>query len=517
MRESNFTIGAALSNGLRPDARLAHDDPYCEKLTNLKPSEFGLISPEPIELPLESLPVAVSWPYPQVFKGARITLLCYDTAIYDITSGSAVTLTTYDFYDWASTLAIPADGGPWHFCDFYDSWMLFKDGAVVMQHGGTAKTLVQTSMTIRTGCNWNDGRVVLGSFDPDDFRTAGWQAFLETYDGELPASLTALLDYSKGADKNWVFWSGPGTGEEMALMDHTFAIYGAFSSVGSPYSPKNPWIVEAWLRNLCGARPLPFQGQLLCTAPLGQHVICYGEDGICALTDSQGIVGMPEIRGLGDGIGIASRCAVSMRADGHLFIDQLGELWRLTPNLECQRLGYGEYLAGMLGNEIIGSFDSLESDSWFSDGVLSYVFSRTGLGGSMDQKPTGLHRAADGALVGAHLDDETDKVEFISQPFEIAERGKKTLTWVQASISGLTDMRMKCYWKNDRDEAWKGMPAKPVNPQGVSRFPCKFTDGKLQLTGTVSANDARVQRFELRYNADDKRFRRGTKGFSDAS
>ena len=526
MREYSFEIDAALTNGLRRDPRVPPNSAFMAYMKNAKPTEFKAVSPEPVAYPIEDdLPLELAWPFPQLFRGKSVTLLCFQDTIYEVDESdwTVTEINTKDYYSPSEDKAITEGGGPWHFMDFWGEWMLFNGVCQLVHSLANDTTYVQDTVTIKTGCDFFEGRAIFAGFDPDDFYSSDWQSFLTGYLNDIPAEVQSLIDVSAGADANWVWWSTIGGGDMHWLFSKDFMIYGCASlSDQFGYGPEKPYVLELWKRNEAGLRPMPWRGEILCVKPLGKTVIVYGKNGVTALIPQGKFMGSMDIAGLGKDIGIESRCAVAGDYTGHMFIDRSGELWTIEPNLQATRLGYSEYLSPMLSNEIMGSFDPVERDYWFTDGEKCYVYSRTGLGGPMDTMPTSVARSEDGDLIGPAIlptidDGEADpptvasEMELRTCHFDLNERGTKHVTTVQITSFGLTQMKTRIHYKYSGD-TYKASTYTPLNPNGVGFPVTSFVDGKVSVKGKVGTGQGGIQRIEVRYNGEDKRFVRGTKG-----
>ena len=79
MIESNFQIEESLKNGLLPDAKVPKNAPFMTTLQNLRPTEYGAVSPEVVTYPPGT--PTMSHPFPQLFRGEKITLECDATSV----------------------------------------------------------------------------------------------------------------------------------------------------------------------------------------------------------------------------------------------------------------------------------------------------------------------------------------------------------------------------------------------------------------------------------------------------
>lgn len=94
MRETSLTIRQPLIEGARTERIGARNMDVLDTCKNLRPTEFGLAFGTPIS---ESVVGASDdWPYPQLFKGDAVTLLCEDQ-----------TVSTVDEDTWTTTALTP--------------------------------------------------------------------------------------------------------------------------------------------------------------------------------------------------------------------------------------------------------------------------------------------------------------------------------------------------------------------------------------------------------------------------
>lgn len=108
-------------------------------------------------------------------------------------------------------------------------------------------------------------------------------------------------------------------------------------------------------------------------------------------------------------------------------------------------------------------------------------------------------------------------IEFVSTPLDQLERGTKHLTVLQIAQDGLSSLKGGCYYRTDDSGSFVAGPMSQASPNsGVQCWPrVSFADAKCRVTAKA-AGDARLERIEFRYNAQDKTFVRGTKGMVEA-
>jgi len=256
VKEFAVTIKDAFKMGLRRFDNLPKNTLHLVECFNMKPKEYGLTPFVPITNPFTS--TTVTPPFPQLFKGHNVTLLCDATAIYTVNESTwALTqLTTYDALSTSSAKAITS-GGPWHFSDFHDTWFLYNGSCIVFQaNKDPGVTLVIDSITITTGCSFK-GRGITGGFDETDYWLAAWTTLWNTWINQLPsdAAITASLD---AIGKNFVWWSSIGGGDLLWQFYPSLAEQG--SVAGAAHTSALPLLFDMMKRNEAGFMPMPWQG-----------------------------------------------------------------------------------------------------------------------------------------------------------------------------------------------------------------------------------------------------------------
>ena len=524
-----ITFDEALRRGIRPDERTSRNAQALKTCTNLRATQFGLKDFVDVTQPItdtylvDTLSITKTWPFPQLFRGNGITLLCDEDTIYEVTetgSGTwtAAEITTYNFSatppTWPSVKVITA-GGPWHFVDFYSSWMLFNGSCVVFKTGFSTKVFVQDSVTINTGCAFKEGRAIYGGFDSTDFFNADWQAFFAANDTNAPDDVLAAMNYAAGADNNWVWWSTIGGGDLYWLFSHDLMVYKSFdtSSPDSGYDADNPYIFDLWRQNQMGARPMPWQGDVYKVLDMAEAVIVYGEDGVAALlphSDPVATMGLQQIKNMGAGVGCASRGAAGGGLQGHMFVDSYGELWLINPDLTAERLGHKEIFSNMLGNDIVVSYDPSLREFYIADGTECYVRSEVGLTKG-PQMPTNVS-FAQGASMGIILDPaETDVVTLSTNPFDGGVRGVKEITEVRLATTdtdttGWTVAIDYRFNKGGLDGAgsWEQSATVTCDDRGVARVKVSGIEFRVVLTNP-DRTKCDLERFEIEVRVDGKK------------
>lgn len=523
MRESHFVIQDSLKNGLVPETFWPIGAPYMSQMTNARPTHAGARRYETISQPFTA---TVGHPFPHLFYGINDTLLFGETSLNSVnTSTWALTpITTYNMDSWLSTKAIVA-GGPWHVLDFGPTWLALNGSCMVCTTAYSPKVFVSDAVTVQTGCVLNESRAFMAGFDDSDFWRSAWQTFWEGYLDNIPAEIDAMIDFSAGADTNWVWWSTIGAGDLLWLWDPVLMVYGSYAmSPEMGYSESNPYILDLLRRNEMGLAPMPFRGTIRRVLPLLGRVLVYGSEGTAELRPiSQHVptMAVDDIRGLEHGTGVAGRGCVGGTRDRHVFIDNESNLWSIAPGeygyLYAQKLGYSSYLSELDHDLTTISVDPQEKEFWISDGDTTYVLTPTGLGGPMETHPTSLARH-NGDLIGPRSTDGNIVTEMTLKtfPFDVGERDFKHCSTVQMLARDLQAPKGRMHYRSTQGD-YAASPLKPYNLQHVLFPNVSFVDGQLETTAVATGSDSMIHKQEIRYHSEGRRYRRGTKGVPETN
>lgn len=224
------TFDEALRTGLKTDSRVPSGAQVLDVCTGLRPTRFGLKDYLPITQPFSdayltaTLGGSLGWPFPQLFRGKSITLLCFQSTIFEVNEAdwTATEILLYDAANFGN--AVPATatitaGGPWHFMDFHDTWVLMNGVTTIFKTGYYSLPIATDDVTIKTGCEMK-GRAIMGGFNPSNFYAlADWPAYWETLNANAPAEIRQKAEImAGGAGTNWCWWSTIGGGDLLWLI-----------------------------------------------------------------------------------------------------------------------------------------------------------------------------------------------------------------------------------------------------------------------------------------------------------
>ena len=500
MREFETRLVESFNNGLSPSPRLGVNTPYLSVCQNMKPTVEGLVSHDAVQQAVSDL--AINFPFPQLFKGQSVILLADATKLYTVNETS-----------WLkSQLTISGSitsGGAWHFVDLFDYWILFNGSSVVyksnkyMLDGSEPIIVALDSPTIQTGCYLN-GRVILGGFGDDFWSDPKWQHIIE----EWQESLTSGVSITPEMRQNFVLWSSIGGGDALWFLDPEDAVKGI--NFGDASTASGPKIFESLRRNEMGFMPMPWQGTVRLTKPLGDAVVVYGDDGISAIVqvlEPTPTFGLKHIANFG----IAGRGAVSGSASEHIFVDKSGYVWRMGLDFVPKRLDYHSHIQNLTAEDIVMSYDPGPDEHYISDGgSLTYVLTPKGLG-SVEQYVTSII-LSNGSLLGVMRNSGTGAVTVTTEPIDFGIRGLKTLAAVEIGIESDEDatVNVQILVRYNKDQSFTTIPSVPANKEGTAYV--NVTGLEFKIAVTVSTYDStlpKITYMNLRWKLSDKRMIRG--------
>lgn len=503
MQELNFGIKDPLRRGLYASDRPMRNGSELSVVNFLRPTPEGLKDYWPVVQPSfednlgAPIAITVNWPHPQIIRGEAQSFLAEQTTVRyaQEVPGDAWVLTSC-----ASGVDL---GGPWHFMDFGTTWMLFNGVAVVYKTPSLNDAVLNEAVTIRTGCAFKRGLAVFGGFDPTDYWAAGWQTYFESFADYAPSALADLFDESVGLGQNWVSWGQIGGGDLLMLFDP------------DTYTAAPELMNRILQRNEAGALPMPWRGLVQRILPLGEHCIVYGSDGVSGLLRvSQPIptFGVRKVANLPEKVGVAGRGAAFGNLERHIFVDESGYLWHVNGQLQAEKLGYRDFLAPMLGNEIVISYDEHQDEFWIGDGETAYVLTRSGLG-KAPVIPTTVS-FYDGGSVGILVDEIDDPLtgSFITVETDLGTRAYKHFSGVMMRCTGIAFARIRVHYRYEKDEAWRQSRWVRFNKNGYAYLTVSAVEFKLEIDGELEAQAAHIEELSVRYQKEDRRYVRGTQG-----
>ncbi len=262
------------------------------------------------------------------------------------------------------------------------------------------------------------------------------------------------------------------------------------STSTTPNDALKPKAWEDFEKNQSGFLVMDWQGPVVNTRPLENHVMVYGEDGISAVTPHTDRGLAISTFGLQEGllgVGIAHRMAVGGNLQQQLFLDNTGSLWHVQngPVPELAKLGFREYLRPLVDEGISITYDEAEKDFYISSDVgENFVLDRDGKLSVHNQR---VYSAVNlqGGFVGVTAAVSSDTAFTITSNLtDFGYRGLKTVGFVQIDYEDISDLRLTVEYRVDQSTTWLTTPAIPGSEDGVFYVGIAAADFRFILTGT---------------------------------
>lgn len=508
MKEFSFSIFDALSQGMRKKVGSRRSNKGATSLINFQLREDG---PEPY-VDMTSVPsvaqmaveaIVPDYPFPQVFKGKDVFLLVTDDTVYEInkTTYALTEITLYDVYNPEVEASIIADG-VWHFADFHSSWFLYNGTSVVFKTDIDKttwmpdRTYVQDDVTIGTGVNFR-GRLITSGFDPSNFWNDDWQFAMECLQADLPAGLEAGINITN----NFVWWSMIGGGDTLWRFLPEFAFT---EKEDSGFTLEGSRFLDAIERNDMGFMPMPFEGAIYQVKELGGNVIVYGENGIAALKPVSAPVAtfaLIEIQNFG----VYDRASIGGDIRQHIFIDAVGQVWRLNADLTTTLLDYSEFIQPILADNIGIQYYSNTQEFFIGSNSQCFLLGPQGL--------TEVHQLVTSVFYengrkGVFESTGVATSLMVSNIITIGNNAQNTMTSVE--VDGLYDntVQVAIDYRHNRSDSFTRSRFVDLNKMGWVRF--NFAG--LEFRVVIQAADFTTfdpSNVTVKWKSNDKRNQRG--------
>ena len=303
---------------------------------------------------------------------------------------------------------------------------------------------------------------------------------------------------------------------ESALLEYTISDTGVFSNI-TPTTPSYPnftsvcnynnaqafGVLGKWLywsrinefnftiddAKIAGNLPLPYKGDGLRVLQLGNHIICYGDSGVVALTPVQQPMGawrQTNIKQL-KGIGLKSFNAVCDTGDNHLFIGNDDNLWKLSSDLKLEKLGYDYLLKGI--EEPICEFVAMFDCVYISSANVCYLYTPQGLTRVQHYSRSNVPYYSDEYKIAGYPNVATgyDKFEVTTLPIDFKMRAVKHIQAIEADIKATGVVECSIDWRLSTSDAFRSTDWVRLNPAGVVQIPCSGVDFRIKFRGTVDS------------------------------
>lgn len=454
MKEFFLPLRDHLAAGLRRQEFTRSGEPGLDLAENLRPTVGGLRA---AYSPFAPDGVTGSWPYPQMF----------------LTSQGILLATADAFSSLAGEVSTPlvqglTPGTPWALADFL-GYMLATNGAQRVARGPAEGG----------GFAWAG----LAAEEEPGVPLAGALTNFngQAVAGDLPATW-------QGAGANWVAWS----------------------RIGSIEFTPGPG-------NVAGFRPMAWPGRVLAVRQLGQHVMVYGDQGVSYLLPVESpapTFGLREFDGVS---GIAGRLAVCGTETVHYFVDDQGELWRVTDNHELTWLGYGDFLRPLLAEGLVLSYNRQAQEVILSGATMHYTYSHRAkamAGPAAGGVSGAAYLGGELVVVGPEAPDlQGAQALLVTAPLDLQKRAITSLEWVEVVGSGVSGLEVAVDVRYSEDASWTRSSWRPASSEGVARIGVSGAEYRICLRCDLRS-DLFLSQLNLRWKSQDKRFSRGSEAIN---
>jgi len=398
-------------------------------------SEYGLSAYEGLVEFISGITVAP--PFPQLFYGRDVVLLCYEDSISTLAWGGAAwietAVTPFDIsqYNPATNVTtgpaagtVPA-GGVWHFADSGTRWFLTNGACVVFNHPDHG-IFVDDSVFAKSCCV-SRGRLYLGGLD--NILSAAYKTKVQAYRTLSSDTLTfnkPNVAWVSAVDLQDAYWFNMLWFTQTEFLDVVERNEGAFFE-------------------------LPFAGDVVAVKPLGKGVVYYCEQGICYIDPVEQGYAIVELLK----VGIADRGCVTGDELEHIFIDEKGHVWTLSKDLNLTKLDYSTYIAPLLAATPIMSFDPQTRNWYISTDAKCYLKTEFGLS-EIPELVTSLVVDV-GELQGIFADTTDAEFRFTTEILDFGTKQAKTLFYVQIVADDPTEFELKLYYRDKQDGVFSSL------------------------------------------------------------
>jgi hypothetical protein len=305
------------------------------RMANMKPTEFGAVSPEELVYPITSGAPVMDWPYPVLARGEGVTFKLDATSISTISEAdwSATAVTTYDAASLGSTLAITR-GGVWQWATFQSLYFLTNGTSFVFRvplptaHDG--KTATTTALTVGALCGHRD-RLFLGGLSGSWFSGSRWAEVLDTWRESQTQEQFAHEDMA--LDTGWVVYGERGGGDDETPFYAMLAMLGVFGNTA--YDKFKEIIHIRLIDGEIGLCPTRSVGTIRALKGIGQDAMAYGTNGVARLNAVENrFIEQPFLN-----VGIPGRGCVGGDSQKHVFVDNQENVYWYTNEGGLNRRG----------------------------------------------------------------------------------------------------------------------------------------------------------------------------------
>lgn len=484
----------ALSKGLNPVDRLPVNTPVLAEACGFRPSPTGMREYRSPEFLVNA--GGLDWPFPQIHQGQSKLFSFGRTSVRTInpSTGAAIILAPYQARSKSTGASIPA-GGVWHIADWGEFFMATNGACLVYYDMATSKLLVETACYPKTLCSFRDRPVfgnIVGYF-------AEWNEFWTTWLADNPDTLGIVDLVGPILTANAVAWGSIEGGDALSWFRSDLAETGYLVNADEDdpviNDSTNPIWLEHLRKNQLGYWEPAWPDEIVAVKALDAAVIVYGKNHVTALVPN----GVTFGERLLVSTGVAERGAVGGDTSEHLFLNADGVMFRITNDLNVERLDYSPHLADLLGDELCIVRNPVDRDTWISSRVKAYLLTPHGLVECRDRVTGAVLR--DGVMTGTFSELRSD-VEIGSWPIDMGTRAQKTLTGLTIASATPSEWMVEVYYRDHLAGGWK---TEVIDGVGRSGFvPLHLTGVEFSIR-LMSDTEAFIDYVELAWHGGGKK------------
>ncbi len=239
--------------------------------------------------------------------------------------------------------------------------------------------------------------------------------------------------------------------------------------------------------NVAGERPVDWKGYIYAVKKLLGKVVVYGENGVSLLIPAGATFGLDTIYRRG----LLGKHAVTGDETKQFFIDQSGQLWKLSDSLRL--LDYQEYLE-KLNAGVVMSYDNQNNLVYICDGFIGFIYDvATGNLGRGPANITGIGFQGNTMYVTAPEEITTDSFEICTDIYDLGVRAGKTIFSLELGTDLTSGLYAAIDWRRNKAAEFTTTPWHTVNAQGIVRIPAYGREFRIRVKTTS------YEYFELDY------------------
>lgn len=476
-------------------------------MRNLRPGEFGAVNPEWFATPFN---FTLDWPYPILERGENVSLLLKRTTASTLSTSWAETAITPKRSTATGTNATITEGGVWHSATFEDVWFATNGVTMLLKIPTYTPVLVADGLTVGTLCAVDD-RLVMADVSGAWFSGSRWLSLMDTWRRTRPKFSHDQMIWSR----RMVIW-----GEQRGGAHDTpfwpllvaMGVFGeaAFDAMQSKFITciENGEIGFSSVRSL--GTPVAMKSL---SSDGGDFVVVYSTEGRVFLRRNENDADYELVKT--EESGVVNRGGLSGGSAAHVWIAPSRKIHAQAAGSPVRELRHEHRITGSLA-KLVASYDKDTKEHWLATENWAYVVNRFGVGGPMDVRPTSLARA-DGVLVGAGYipSGQTVPVEFYTHKHNMGFNGSKKINVVEVESAGLLniDIDVEASAATEAPYSIGTVQANEMNVGFPGRSGNVFQVG-IKADGVLGGSYA-ITSETIRYQSEDRRFRRGATAAAD--